>query len=81
MELNQSDSALFLTIKDSHQSLYKWLNETTTDITVAEYNAIRTKIISWNTALASTDPFYLTKPNNELEEVDGIDSVPVPPSK
>jgi len=80
MELNQSDSALFLTIKDSHQPLYKWLDETT-DITVAEYNAIRTKIISWNTALASTDPFYLTKPNNELEEVDGIDSVPVPPSK
>ena len=80
MELNQSDSALFLTIKDSHQPLYKWLDETT-DITVAEYNAIRTKIISWNTALASTDPFYLTKPNNELEEVDGIDSVPVQPSK
>ena len=80
MVLNQSDSALFLTIKDSHQPLYKWLDETT-DITVSEYNAIRTKIISWNTALASTDPFYLTKPNNELEEVDGIDSVPVPPSK
>ena len=80
MVLNQSDSALFLTIKDSHQPLYKWLDETT-DITVSEYNAIRTKIISWNTALASTDPFYLTKPNNELEEVEGIDSVPIPPSK
>ena len=80
MELNPIDSALFMTIKDAHVSLYKWLYETS-DISTAEYNAIRNKIISWDAALATTEPFYLTKPNNDLEEVDGIDSLPIPPSK
>ena len=80
MILDAIDSALFMTIKDAHVPLYKWLYETS-DISTEEYNDIRTKIVAWDAALGTTDPFYLTKPNNDLEEVDGIDSLPIPPSK
>lgn len=78
--LNQTDTALLKTALDSEASFFSWMKNDTETFPNASYDAIRTKFSNWRVAYANGE-LYIIMPNNNTQQVSGIDEIPIPPSR
>ena len=79
MTLNQTDSALLKTALDAENSLFYWLEHDTTAINNIQHDAIVDKFEAWQEAYELEDLYVTT--GSGTQQVEGIDSVPIPPRR
>lgn len=80
MLLNQTETALLKTAMDSQASLFSWMKNDTSTFSNESYAAIKSKFTDWQAAYENGD-LYITLPNNNTQQVAGIDQIPIPPSR
>lgn len=79
MTLNLLDTALLKCALESENPFFQWLKNETIIISGTHYSDIKGKFEAWADAYDNNDLFITT--GSGTQQLEGIDSVPIPPAR